>query len=345
MGDDDEKESEKHCLNRNAQFSPKPRMYSEILPLDLDSKLIELANLIEKETGTANIELESLSKALSHVQKSRGKLIRPRLLFYLAEAFEAHHERNVTYIAAIVELIHVASLCHDDVIDNSDVRRKMPSLKAELSNKVAILTGDFLLTRAVALLAKTKNTELVSTIVRAVENLCLGELVNLQFVSVDHLEKVWEKYELKNYYKTASLFAQAFKCVAIIAKESIEVQNLCHNLGAEIGNLFQLRDDVLDFESEEKTGKAQYQDLKERDITAPILYAVEVDKTILQDLLHPNTDIYAIAKRIENAGGLEKAKQRLKNKHQKILNMLEELNKVTQFELTSLKAILSKLNL
>ncbi|XP_057416058.1 solanesyl diphosphate synthase 3, chloroplastic/mitochondrial-like isoform X1 [Lotus japonicus] len=177
-------------------------------------------------------------------------------------------------IAEITEMIHVASLLHDDVLDDADTRRGIGSLNFVMGNKLAVLAGDFLLSRACVALASLKNTEVVSLLAKVVEHLVTGE--TMQMTTTSDQRCSMEYYMEKTYYKTASLISNSCKALAILAGQTAEVAMLAFEYGKNLGLAFQLIDDVLDFTGTSASlGKGSLSDIRHGIVTAPILFAME----------------------------------------------------------------------
>ncbi|KAI9198227.1 hypothetical protein LWI28_012072 [Acer negundo] len=177
-------------------------------------------------------------------------------------------------IAEITEMIHVASLLHDDVLDDADTRRGIGSLNAVMGNKLAVLAGDFLLSRACVALASLKNTEVVSLLATVVEHLVTGETMQMTTTSAQRCSL--EYYMQKTYYKTASLMSNSCKAIALLAGQTSEVAMLAFEYGKNLGLAFQLIDDVLNFTGTSTSlGKGSLSDIQHGIVTAPILFAME----------------------------------------------------------------------
>ncbi|CAI9783460.1 unnamed protein product [Fraxinus pennsylvanica] len=177
-------------------------------------------------------------------------------------------------LAEITEMIHVASLCHDDVLDDADTRRGIGSLNFVMGNKIAVLAGDFLLSRACLALASLRNTEVVTLMATAVQHLVNGETMQMT-TSVDQRYNM-EYYMQKTYYKTASLISNSCKAIALLAGQSAEVSILAYEYGKNLGLAYQLIDDILDFTGTSTSlGKGSLSDIHHGIITAPILFAME----------------------------------------------------------------------
>ncbi|GAB2265177.1 Solanesyl diphosphate synthase 3, chloroplastic/mitochondrial [Dionaea muscipula] len=177
-------------------------------------------------------------------------------------------------IAEITEMIHVASLLHDDVLDDAETRRGIGSLNFVMGNKLAVLAGDFLLSRACVALASLKNTEVVSLLAKVVEHLVTGE--TMQMTATSEQRCSMEYYIQKTYYKTGSLISNSCKAIALLGGQTTEVATLAYDYGKNLGLAYQLIDDVLDFTGTAATlGKGSLSDIRHGIVTAPILFAME----------------------------------------------------------------------
>lgn len=240
-----------------------------ILASQLEAVKQELLAAVPRETGL-------LKQALALALEKPGKLFRPKLLLLVMNAlgqFQTYPVASIT-TAAVAEMIHTATLLHDDVIDEADLRRNQPTVRALLDNKTAILSGDYLLAQASVNLAKLDNCELVAIYANTLSALCQGELIQAQYQKQTTMP--WADYEKKNYCKTASLFEAAAQSAGVIAQCSVkEIENL-KAYGRNLGLAFQVTDDLLDFTSDEKAlGKPVLDDLANGILTAPVLFALE----------------------------------------------------------------------
>eukprot|EP00257_Ricinus_communis_P021882 XP_015581458.1 solanesyl diphosphate synthase 3, chloroplastic/mitochondrial isoform X2 [Ricinus communis] len=237
-------------------------------------------------------EVPKLASAAEYFFKMgvEGKRFRPTVLLLMATALNVHIPEPTPTgvgdvvatelrarqqsIAEITEMIHVASLLHDDVLDDADTRRGIGSLNFVMGNKVAVLAGDFLLSRACVALASLKNTEVVSLLATVVEHLVTGE--TMQMTSTSEQRCSMEYYMQKTYYKTASLISNSCKAIALLAGQTAEVAMLAFEYGKNLGLAFQLIDDVLDFTGTSASlGKGSLSDIRHGIVTAPILFAME----------------------------------------------------------------------
>ncbi|KAI8378070.1 solanesyl pyrophosphate synthase [Radiomyces spectabilis] len=185
-------------------------------------------------------------------------------------------------LAEISEMIHTASLLHDDVIDASETRRNLPSANASFGNKMAVLGGDFLLARASLALARLRNAECIELMATCIANLVEGEFMQLKNTQEDSGSgkkmkmNTFDYYMEKTYMKTGSLIAQSCKASAVLGGSTNEVADIAYDFGRSIGLAFQLVDDMLDFTvSTADLGKPAGADLKLGLATAPVLFAWE----------------------------------------------------------------------
>ena len=182
-------------------------------------------------------------------------------------------------LAEITELIHTASLLHDDVIDNSISRRSSPSANVEFGNKMAVLAGDFLLGRASVALARLRDPEVIELLATVIANLVEGEFMQLKNTALDEANPVWTEetlsyYLQKTYLKTASLISKSCRAAALLGQNAPEVVEAAYSYGRNLGLAFQLVDDMLDYTvSTSELGKPAGADLELGLATAPLLFA------------------------------------------------------------------------
>ncbi|XP_026394963.1 solanesyl diphosphate synthase 3, chloroplastic/mitochondrial-like isoform X2 [Papaver somniferum] len=235
-------------------------------------------------------EVPKLASAAEYFFKmgAEGKKFRPTIILLMASALNMstvapdgvvdllHEElrsRQLS-IAVITEMIHVASLLHDDVLDDAETRRGIGSLNCFMGNKIAVLAGDFLLSRACVALASLRNNEVVTLIAKSVKHLVTGE--TMQMTTASEQRCSMEYYMEKTYNKTASLISNSCQAVSIITGQTAEVSMLAYDYGRNLGLAFQLIDDVLDFTGTSASlGKGSLSDIRHGIVTAPILFAME----------------------------------------------------------------------
>lgn len=218
-------------------------------------------------------ETEILTQSIAHSMQVRGKLFRP-LLSLLASGATGRIDASHIETAAVSELIHVATLLHDDVLDNADLRRGHSTVRAEWGNKVSILSGDYLLAQASLKLSYLNQCRLVSIFARVLSNLCEGEVEQIRYSF--SLSTTWDSYFKKSLCKTASLFGACCESAAVLnglPEEKIQSLRL---FGEKFGIAFQIIDDLLDYTSSaSRLGKPVLDDLKNGILNAPVLLALE----------------------------------------------------------------------
>lgn len=227
---------------------------------------------------SATIDYPVVSNLVTSLVKTGGKRLRPLLLLLSARAFTYNRERAVT-AAAGVELLHTASLVHDDSIDRAALRRGQPTLNSQLSSGAVILIGDFLFAQSAMLAADTGNVRVVSIFASTLGAICDGQL--LETLQAHDLGQDRESYFKRIYGKTASLFAGAAEMGAVIGGASEEAVAEMRDFGGDIGMAFQIIDDVLDLAQGTQTlGKPAGNDLRQGVITLPtMIYAAGLPST------------------------------------------------------------------
>jgi geranylgeranyl pyrophosphate synthase len=213
-----------------------------------------------------------LRSALSHLLSSGGKRIRPTLGLLVGNMLGAPEEKLIT-LGASVELLHTATLVHDDLIDGALLRRGMPTLNARWSPAATVLTGDFLFARAAKLAAETDHLPLMKLFAETLATIVNGELTQM-FSARGVIER--DNYYQRIYAKTASLFEMAALAAAMVATEDEEMRASMKVFGYEVGMAFQIVDDILDFTGEESAvGKPIGSDLLNGLVTLPAIYYAE----------------------------------------------------------------------
>ena len=238
----------------------------------------ELKVLIDTCLPTNNILLRQV---IDHVFYKHGKMMRPLLVLLTAKYF-GRITSSALHVAASLELLHTASLVHDDVVDESDERRGQPSVNAAFSNKIAVLSGDFFLANAVYQVYQTNDLRLVEIVSNLGKKLAEGEL--LQLYNIAHNALSYDVYFDIIRDKTATLFSSCTKAGAISAGASAECIQKATMFGEYIGLCFQIKDDIFDYSDNSEVGKPTGNDMKEGKLTLPVLYALNTtqDKVALE---------------------------------------------------------------
>lgn len=213
-----------------------------------------------------------LSAALDHLLASGGKRMRPTVVFLVGYMLGAPQEKLVT-LGAAVEMLHTATLVHDDLIDGSLLRRGSSTLNARWSPAATVLTGDFLFAKAAKLAAEADHLPLMRLFAETLAVIVNGELTQL-FASRGSVSR--ENYYQRIYAKTASLFEMSTRAAAMVSPAEADVVEILRQFGYEIGMAFQIVDDVLDFSGDQAAvGKPLGSDLLQGLVTLPALYYVE----------------------------------------------------------------------
>ncbi|MBN1302944.1 MAG: polyprenyl synthetase family protein [Anaerolineales bacterium] len=230
-------------------------------------------NLVEARMLEQGIDRHSnLQAALEHLTFAGGKRIRPTIVLLIGNMLGADPDRLIT-MAAAVELLHTATLVHDDLIDGALLRRGIPTLNAKWSSSATVLTGDFLFSRAAKLAAETDNIQLMRLFAETLATIVNGELTQM-FAARGLISK--DNYCQRIYAKTASLFEMSTRGAAMVSSVDENVVEDMRAFGYEIGMAFQIIDDILDFTSNQSSvGKPVGSDLLQGLITLPAIYYAE----------------------------------------------------------------------
>ncbi|MCS6910189.1 MAG: polyprenyl synthetase family protein [Anaerolineales bacterium] len=210
----------------------------------------------------------SLTYAMNHLLAAGGKRVRPAMTLLAARLFDAPRERSIA-LASAIEMLHTASLVHDDLVDGSLLRRGLPTLNAQWTPAATVLAGDFLFARAAELAAEAESVPVMKAFARTLMTIVNGELTQL---FLGHGVASRENYFRRIYGKTASLFAVAAESPALLAEAEADYIAAMRRYGEEAGMAFQIVDDILDFTSDEShLGKPAGSDLRQGLITLPVL--------------------------------------------------------------------------
>ncbi|MCM3163106.1 heptaprenyl diphosphate synthase component II [Metabacillus litoralis] len=286
--------------------------------------------IIEKELEkTAVSEYPLLRQANLELLQAGGKRIRP--VFVLLSAMFGNYDiERAKHVAVALETIHMASLVHDDVIDDAELRRGKPTVKSRYDNRIAMYTGDYLLARSLEVMTNIEDPLAHKILSQAIVDVCLGEI-----------EQIKDKYQfdqtLRTYLrrikrKTALLIAVSCQLGAVSTGASEDVHRKLYWFGYYVGMSFQITDDILDFTSTaEELGKPVGSDLLQGNITLPVLFALE-DPTMKREIEKISmkttpVDMQPILEKILNSEVIEKSAQVSEKYLQKAFRILEELPK------------------
>lgn len=272
-----------------------------------------------------------LGQMLEYVRGKHGKMMRPMLVILSAKEFGPVND-NVLHSAVTLELLHTASLSHDDVIDESNERRGAASVNALFGNKASILTGDYLLSRSLHEAALTGNVEIVDVVAKLGGTLAEGEirqLHNLQEATASE-----ESYFEIIRHKTAALFEACGRLGALAAEAPAERVEICAKLGELIGICFQIRDDIFDYYDSSIIGKPTGSDMREGKLTLPVIFALknnsnaEID-ALAKKVLECKADEESINRLVEftkTAGGIAYANSVMDKYAEKAYKLLEKFS-------------------
>ncbi|HSG44454.1 MAG TPA: polyprenyl synthetase family protein [Anaerolineales bacterium] len=282
-----------------------------------------------------NEQHPDLKSALEHLLAAGGKRVRPTLGLLVGNMLGASEEKLIT-LGASVELLHTATLVHDDLIDGALLRRGMPTLNARWSPAATVLTGDFLFARAAKLAAETDYLPLMKLFSETLATIVNGELTQM-FSARGVIER--SNYYERIYAKTASLFEMSALAAAMVATEDETTRESMKTFGYEVGMAFQIVDDILDFTGEQSTvGKPIGSDLLNGLVTLPAIYYAEEYPEDEDVLSLPgggwkDTDrVQRIVDNIRKNSAIEKAMEEAKQSVSRALNALEDAPAVPERE-------------
>lgn len=275
-------------------------------------RLHQYLEQVEQEiVQLAEADLEVLRLGAEHAVGGRGKRLRPTLLLLAAEACQGQVDGRAILLSAAVEVIHTASLVHDDVVDEASWRRGLPSARSRWGNKISVLLGDYLLARAFDRLARRGELEAVRQLALVAGIMCRGQVQEIIGVNTpdEYLEMVGAK--------TAALFGLATRMGASLGQAENGLPESLERFGWNFGMAFQLSDDILDLTgSAELSGKPVVEDLRQRKLTLPLLYALgngsEKIRRRLRSLLDGElgeAQVEAVRRLAVDAGGVDHAWQ------------------------------------
>jgi octaprenyl-diphosphate synthase len=275
---------------------------------------VRLGRVLEEMKRIVSAATPLVSEVADHLMLARGKMVRPTLLLLSSDVDGTPEPRAVT-MGAVAELIHLATLVHDDAVDHSVLRRGMPTINALFSHQVSVIMGDYLYARTVTELVRQADLEALGVFVSATNELTLGEIRQLS--ALDALAFSEADYELLIRTKTASLFSASCEVGALCGAR--RHREALRRYGERLGMAFQVADDLLDFtEAQENVGKPTGLDLREHKVTLPLIAALRTmsspARARVDELFRtPEPDesqIADVAAIVRNEGGLDYARRR-----------------------------------
>lgn len=265
-----------------------------------------------------------------YIVNSGGKRIRPLITILVAKALNLHDDKT-TKLAAIIEFIHTATLLHDDVVDESDLRRGKKTANALFGNAASVLVGDFLYTRSFQMMTDLQNLKVMNILSNATNIIAEGEV--LQLMNCNDPDTTEKSYMDVIYFKTAKLFEAATQLVAVLGEQPKNIETALLNYGKYLGTAFQLTDDLMDYSSDAaEMGKNTGDDLAEGKPTLPLLYAMQhgtpTQITLIRDAIEKANGMDhfdAIMLALHETKALEYTKQRAIEEADKAINAISIL--------------------
>jgi octaprenyl-diphosphate synthase len=276
----------------------------------LASEMLQVDKAILEATKS---DVSLIPKITHHLIQSGGKRLRPLLTLACNSLFGAINA-NAVYLSAAIEFIHSATLLHDDVVDDSILRRNQPAANKIWGNSASILVGDFLFARAFELMVRCQNLAVLEILSAAAAKIAEGEVLQLQYCQDFGIT---QEVALKIMgAKTAELFAAACQVGGTLANVPLEQQRALHAYGFSLGLIFQITDDILDYTSAER-GKAIGEDFREGKITLPVIFTYQncshKERSFLREVIQSETltdkDLDETVQIIEKSGGFEQSYQ------------------------------------
>jgi heptaprenyl diphosphate synthase len=300
--------------------------------LDIYARMKKDISFIEKELErTVDTDHAMLRETASHLLKAGGKRIRP-VFVLLAAQFGIYDLNRIKHVAVPLELIHMASLVHDDVIDNADMRRGQLTVKSKWDSRIAMYTGDYIFAKALTVVSELDKPEIHRILSKAIVEVCIGEMEQIRlFYRVDQTIR---DYLLRIRRKTALLIAISCQLGAVAADAPPEVCRRLYSFGYNVGMAFQIRDDILDLTGTEKElGKPPGSDIRQGNLTLPVLYALRMNEyrePLLKELevireRDGQTDVSAFLHIVRGSGAIEMADQQSSRYIDKAIAQLDGL--------------------
>ena len=292
----------------------------------------ELTGFIELFNSSLSHEDGMLGSALEHIRKRAGKRMRPMLILLMAKNFGQVTE--VTQHAALgLELLHTASLVHDDVVDESRERRGQASVNATYDNKVAVLVGDYILSTALLHVAHTGSQQIVAYLAELGRTLSNGEI--LQLTNIGRKDISEDVYYDVIKQKTAALFEACCAMGALSAGASDDDIAKAKKFGQNLGVIFQIRDDIFDYYDSPQIGKPTGNDMAEGKLTLPVIYALNSTRdeamTALafkvKDHAATHDEIARLVAFAKEKGGIDYAERRMEELHAEAVALLDSISK------------------
>ena len=293
-------------------------------PIRQEMKLFE-----KKFQESMRSEVFLLDKITRFILKTKGKQIRPMFVFLCAKLVGEITEKTYRG-ASMIELIHTATLVHDDVVDDSFKRRGFFSINALWKNKIAVLVGDYLLSKSVIISTENQDFDILAVISKTIREMSKGELLQLEKSrKLDITEDIY--YEIIRK-KTATLIAACCEVGAISNNVNVELAQKIRDFGTYTGIAFQIKDDLFDYLKKNATGKPLGIDIKEKKLTLPLIYAMNSVKkderkyyfNIVKNYSHETDKVNELMEFVKKSGGISYAEKVMLNYQKKALEILDD---------------------
>ncbi len=277
----------------------------------------EMKSFEGKFRGFMKTKVMLLDTIMNYIVQRKGKQMRPMFVFLSAGCFGNINEKTYRG-AALIELLHTATLVHDDVVDEASHRRGFFSINTIWKNKIAVLVGDYLLSKGLLLSVENKDFELLEAVSKAVREMSEGELLQIEKArKLDITEEVYFDIIRK---KTATLIASCCEVGALTTISDKNIAEKAREFGEKVGIAFQIKDDLFDYGNQE-IGKPLGIDIKEKKMTLPLIYALnQTDKStkryiigIIKNQTHIKSKVNEVIEFVKKMGGIEYATQSMKN--------------------------------
>lgn len=289
----------------------------------------EMAHFDKVFVKNMSSDVKMLDKVTQYIVKRKGKQMRPMFLFLTAKMLGEINDR--TYQAAsMIELLHTATLVHDDVVDDANERRGFYSVNALWKNKIAVLVGDFFLSKVLLLSIENNQTRFLEITARAVKEMSEGELLQVEKARrMDISEELYFEVIRK---KTASLIESVCEIAAVSVNREDQATNM-RRFGELVGLAFQIKDDIFDYGTPEDIGKPTGHDIRERKITLPLIYVLqnsspEIRKELINIVKNHNEDkekVQRAVKLVVQEGGVKHAYERMYELKEQALACIEDI--------------------
>ena len=296
--------------------------------MDINTNITKELKLVDNFIKKDLIKEKTISGLYKYIFKSGGKKIRAKLNL-ISSSTNKHKDRYK--LASIIELLHTATLVHDDVVDNSPTRRGIESVNNLWTNSHGVLIGDYIYSKAFILMVEMENMKILEELAAATNDISQGELIQLD--AIKNLDISLNKLKKISYFKTGRLFEAAARTGAILAKSNKSYINNISESAKNLGILFQIRDDLLDYSINLKTGKPSYQDLREGKVTYPFFFAYKnankKEQKQLRNLLgNKKLNQIHTNQLISRLDGINKTNELAKKYHQETIKYAKKINKL-----------------